>query len=91
MMCAKEANPRSRLIVHSILFWVASIVLGGMVLDGGVLMKYYCVASLLLWPALLWFAWRHGKFSPTESAVFQAAPLLLFVLCFVIASVVHRN
>ena len=90
-MCAQEANPRLRMIVHSMLFWVVSIVLGGMVLDGGVLLKYYCVASLLLWPALLLFAYRHGKSSPTESALFRAAPLLLFVLCFVIASVIHRN
>jgi hypothetical protein len=85
-MRSTEFSPRRRLILHAALFWMASIVLGGMVLDGGVLLKLYCMASLFLWPVLLIISRRRVPLSAAASTVFRASPLFLFILCFVMTS-----
>lgn len=87
-MRATDFTPRTRLIIHAMLVWIGGIVLGGMVLDGGALLRLYCIASICLWPALILFAYRRVQWSATESAVFRACPLLLLIACFVLASVV---
>lgn len=87
-MRATDFDPKLRLIIHAMLVWIGSIVLGGLVLDGGAFLKFYGIASLCMWPALMLFAYRHVQWSPTESTMFRASPLLLLIACFVIASVV---
>lgn len=60
-----------------------------MTLDGGILLKYYCFASIFLWPILLVSVRRCDAFSVSGSVIFRASPLLLFILGFIVASVLE--